>query len=301
MDLRRALARYLDEGLLGRTLSENTLRAYSSDIAQFVAFAEEERVSQTVECDLELARSWVWSQAEAGVAGATLRRKVSALKRFSAWLVSHGHTRGDIAARLRTPASSSSLPRVMGRTQMDEILSALIARADTEDPVALRDWAMVEVLYATAIRVSELVGLRLDNLSLAERTVLVVGKGNKERVVPFGIPAGRALNRYLLSGRPALVTAGDSPNVFVATTGKALGARSVYQVVATILSQYPGTGPVGPHTLRHTAATHLLDGGADLRSVQELLGHASLGTTQIYTHVSTERLSAAYKQAHPRA
>jgi integrase/recombinase XerC len=184
---------------------------------------------------------------------------------------------------------------------MDEILSALIARADSEDPVALRDWAMVEVLYATAIRVSELVGLRLDNLSLAERTVLVVGKGNKERVVPFGIPAGRALNRYLLSGRPALVTAGDSPNVFVATTGKALGARSVYQVVATILSQYPGTGPVGPHTLRHTAATHLLDGGADLRSVQELLGHASLGTTQIYTHVSTERLSAAYKQAHPRA
>jgi integrase/recombinase XerC len=301
MDLRRGLALYLDEVTLGRTLSENTLKAYSSDIAQFVDFAEGERVTTAAECDLELARSWVWSQAEAGVAGATLRRKVSALKRFSAWLVGAGHSKGDIAARLRTPPASSSLPRVMGRAQMEEILQALMVRADSEDPVALRDWAMVEVLYATALRVSELVGMRLENLTLPERTLRVVGKGNKERVVPFGIPAERALQRYLDLGRPALLADGDSPQVFVTSTGKPLGPRTVYQVVAAILSQYPGSGPVGPHTLRHTAATHLLDGGADLRSVQELLGHASLGTTQIYTHVSTERLSAAYQLAHPRA
>ena len=301
MDLRRGLALYLDEVALSRTLSENTLKAYSSDIAQFVDFAESERVTSASECDLELARSWVWSQAEAGVAGATLRRKVSALKRFSAWLVGAGHTSGDIVARLRTPPNSSSLPRVMGRAQMEEILHDLITRADTDDSVALRDWAIVEVLYATALRVSELVGLRVDNLNLAERTLRVVGKGNKERVVPFGIPAERALRRYLDAGRPVLLAAGDSAQVFVSSTGKALGPRSVYQVVAALLSQYPGTGPVGPHTLRHTAATHLLDGGADLRSVQELLGHASLGTTQIYTHVSTERLTAAYQQAHPRA
>jgi integrase/recombinase XerC len=301
MDLRRALALYLDEVALSRTLSENTLKAYSSDIAQFVDFAASERVTSASECDLELARSWVWSQAEAGVAGTTLRRKVSALKRFSAWLVGAGHTKGDIAGRLRTPATSSSLPRVMGRAQMEEILQDLITRADSEDSVALRDWAMVEVLYATALRVSELVGLRVDNLSMAERTLRVVGKGNKERVVPFGIPAERALRRYLQAGRPALLAGGDLAQVFVSSTGKALGPRTVYQVVAAHLSQYPGSGPVGPHTLRHTAATHLLDGGADLRSVQELLGHASLGTTQIYTHVSTERLTAAYQQAHPRA
>jgi integrase/recombinase XerC len=184
---------------------------------------------------------------------------------------------------------------------MEEILQGLIIRADTEDSVALRDWAIVEVLYATALRVSELVGLRVDNLSMAERTLRVVGKGNKERVVPFGIPAERALRRYLDAGRPALLATSDSPQVFLSLTGKALGPRTVYQVVAALLSQYPGSGPVGPHTLRHTAATHLLDGGADLRSVQELLGHASLGTTQIYTHVSTERLTAAYQQAHPRA
>jgi integrase/recombinase XerC len=301
MELRRALALYLDEVALSRTLSENTLKAYSSDIAQFVDFAESERVTSASECDLELARSWVWAQAEAGVAGATLRRKVSALKRFSAWLVGAGHTKGDIAGRLRTPATSSSLPRVMGRAQMEEILQDLITRADTEDSVALRDWAIVEVLYATALRVSELVGLRVGNLTMAERTLRVVGKGNKERVVPFGIPAERALRRYLDAGRPALLATSDSPQVFVSSTGKALGPRTVYQVVAALLSQYPGSGPVGPHTLRHTAATHLLDGGADLRSVQELLGHASLGTTQIYTHVSTERLTAAYQQAHPRA
>ncbi len=301
MDLRRALARYLDEAAVSRALSENTLKAYSSDLAQFVEFAETERVTTASECDLELARGWVWSQAEAGVAGTTLRRKVSALKRFSAWLVSAGHTTGDIAARLRTPPGSTSLPRVMGRAQMEEILQGLIHRADTEDSVALRDWAIVEVLYATALRVSELVGLRVENLNMTERTLRVVGKGNKERVVPFGIPAQRALARYLETGRPALLAGAHSAHVFVSSTGKALGPRSVYQVVAAVLSQYPGSGPVGPHTLRHTAATHLLDGGADLRSVQELLGHASLGTTQIYTHVSTERLSAAYQQAHPRA
>lgn len=301
MDLRRALALYLDEVSRGRTLSENTLKAYSSDIAQFVAFAEEQRVMTALECDVELARSWVWAQAEAGVAGATLRRKVSALKRFSLWLVGAGYTRGDIAARLRTPQSTGSLPRVMGRAQMEEILESLIVRAHTDDPIALRDWAMVEVLYATALRVSELVGLSVDNLQMAERTLRVVGKGNKERVVPFGIPAEVALRRYLTTGRPALLASGGSSTVFVSSTGGPLGPRSVYQVVATILSHYPGSGPMGPHTLRHTAATHLLDGGADLRSVQELLGHASLGTTQIYTHVSTERLSAAYQQAHPRA
>lgn len=301
VELRRALALYLDEVSLARTLSENTLRAYASDVSQFVAFADTERVTGTEDCDVELARSFVWAQAEASVSGSTLRRKVSALKRFSAWLVGAGHAPADFAARLRTPQASQSLPRVMGKAQMEEILSGLITRAQSDDPVALRDWAMVEVLYATALRVSELVGLRRDNVALDERTLRVLGKGNKERVVPFGIPAKHALERYLERGRGHLLSQGDPAEVFLSSAGTALGPRSVYQVVAAILAEYPGSGPMGPHTLRHTAATHLLDGGADLRSVQELLGHASLGTTQIYTHVSTERLSAAYQQAHPRA
>jgi integrase/recombinase XerC len=301
MDLSRALRVYLDETSASRTLSENTLRAYSGDLEHFVGFAKSQRVDITGDLDDEIARSWVWSMAETGLSASSLRRRVSALKRFSAWLARNGLTEVDTALRVRTPAVSGSLPRVMGQAQMDDILRSLISKADSLDPVALRDCAIVEVLYATALRVSELVSLDPGDIDHAGRTLKVVGKGNKERVVPFGVPAERALERYLEHGRPALVTRGSPLRVFLSATGKALGPRSVYQVVAAVLQDYPGTGPLGPHTLRHTAATHLLDGGADLRSVQELLGHQSLGTTQIYTHVSTERLASAYRQAHPRA
>lgn len=301
MELQRALAVYRDELYSSRTLSENTLRAYSADLEDFVTFCLGQRITTTDELDTEMARSWVWSNAEAGLAGSTLRRKVSALKRYAAWLVRGGHTDSDIGATVRTPAPSRSLPRVLQRSQMDEILSGLIERAQSRDPVALRDVAMIELLYATAIRVSELTSIRPAQIDITTRTLRVVGKGDKERVVPFGVPAATALQDYLEHGRAALLRGGDSELVFVSATGKTLGPRSVYQVVARLLSDYPGSGPLGPHTLRHTAATHLLDGGADLRSVQELLGHASLGTTQIYTHVSTERLAQAYRQAHPRA
>jgi len=184
---------------------------------------------------------------------------------------------------------------------MEELLATLEERCATQDPVALRDVALVELLYATAMRVSELVGRELRDLGRESGRVTVMGKGSKERVLPVGNPARRALERYLTSSRGSLLDGQVSPYVFVATTGKQLGVRSVYEVVARLIADFPGVGPLGPHTLRHTAATHLLDGGADLRSVQELLGHASLGTTQIYTHVSTERLTSAYQQAHPRA
>lgn len=301
MELQRALAVYRDELYASRTLSENTLRAYSADLEDFLTYCLSQRIATTDELDTEVARSWVWSHAEAGLAGSTLRRKVSALKRYGAWLLRGGHTAGDIGARVRTPAPSRSLPRVLQRSQMEEILSGLIERARTKDPVALRDLAIVELLYATAIRVSELTSIRPGQIDVTARTLRVVGKGNKERVVPFGVPAATALRDYIDHGRSVLIGEGDSELVFVSATGKTLGPRSVYTVVAQLLADYPGSGPLGPHTLRHTAATHLLDGGADLRSVQELLGHASLGTTQIYTHVSTERLASAYRQAHPRA
>lgn len=301
MDLKRAVFLYLDELGRARTLSDNTLSAYSSDLSGLVDFALLERVDTTRELDTELLRQWLWSQAEAGLQGSSLRRKVSAVKKFTSWLVRLGHLEGDPGLRLRAPQANRTLPRVLGRAQIDEILEGLATRAATRDPVALRDHAMVELLYASALRVSELVGLTVDGLDLSSNTVRVVGKGNKERMVPFGRPAATALRNYLEGGRNALDPDLDIHTVFVSTRGGALGVRSVYQVVAALLAELPGTGPVGPHTLRHTAATHLLDGGADLRSVQELLGHASLGTTQIYTHVSTERLMKAYQTAHPRA
>lgn len=301
MDLVQATQRFGDDLVLSKRLSENSVRAYLQDVDQFVRFAHEQRLTTTQELDTEVARSWIWSHAEAGLASASLRRKVSTLKRFGAWLHTHHHTPVDVGLRLMAPNAGRTLPRVVSQTHMDEMFQVLYARTHSQDAVALRDVAIVEVLYATAVRVSELVGLSLGDVSSPERTLRVVGKGNKERVVPFGGPAEKALSAYLSDGRPVLLSGKTSDRLFLNQQGDTLGVRSVYQVVAQLLAHLPGSGPLGPHTLRHTAATHLLDGGADLRSVQELLGHASLGTTQIYTHVSTERLTQAYQQAHPRA
>lgn len=301
MSLLRVAHSYLEHLERSRGLSENSLNAYRRDILQFVDFVNEQRVERVEEVDAELARSWVWSLAESGMAGSSLRRKVSALKGFTAWLAREGHTEGDVGIRLRAPGASRSLPRVLTRHHMEEIFRSLQAHADTGDPVASRDLAIIEVLYASALRVSELVGLDLQGVDLSGRTLRVVGKGNKERMVPLGTPAATALATYLDRARGVLLAGGESSVVFLSTRGKPMGQRSVYEVVARLLADIPGVGPLGPHTLRHTAATHLLDGGADLRSVQELLGHASLGTTQIYTHVSNERLTQAYQQAHPRA
>lgn len=301
MSLLRIAHSYLEHLERSRGLSENSLNAYRKDILQFVAFVDEQRVDTLGEVDAELARSWVWSLAESGMAGSSLRRKVSALKGFTAWLAREGHTEGDIGIRVRAPGASRSLPRVLTRHHMEEIFRSLQTHADTGDPVASRDLAIIEVLYASALRVSELVGLDLQGVDLDGRTLRVVGKGNKERMVPLGTPAATALGAYLDHARDALLEGGESSVVFLSTRGKPMGQRSVYEVVARLLADIPGVGPLGPHTLRHTAATHLLDGGADLRTVQELLGHASLGTTQIYTHVSNERLTQAYQQAHPRA
>jgi integrase/recombinase XerC len=193
----------------------------------------------------------------------------------------------------------------VGERALAEALTALGARAATGDPIAMRDAAIAELLYASALRVSELVGLDLPDVDRRRRTVRVTGKGAKERVVPYGAPAARALDRYLEVARPAILGAigapAPTPAVFLGARGGRLGVRSVHRQVAGMLASIPGTGPSGPHALRHSAATHLLDGGADLRTVQEFLGHASLGTTQIYTHVSAERLKESYRTAHPRA
>jgi integrase/recombinase XerC len=207
----------------------------------------------------------------------------------------------DVAARLKAPKSDHHLPRVLTRAQMDGMLDSLATRSAGGDPLALRDLAIIELLYASALRVSEVTGLDLDGVDLDRLTVRVVGKGSKERVVPFGVPAKNALADYLTRGRRELLAQTTTSAVFLGARGARMGTRTVYALVSRLLAGLPGSGSSGPHTLRHTAATHLLDGGADLRAVQELLGHASLGTTQIYTHVSAERLKESYGRAHPRA
>ncbi|UAJ81144.1 tyrosine-type recombinase/integrase [Leifsonia sp. ZF2019] len=308
-------ARHLE---VERGYSAQTVRAYRSDLTALAAFAAAraaaargtETVAKTSAAGasvgteavtLELLRDWLWDGAQRELAKATLARRSAAARGFSAWLTRMSGAPVDPAARLRAPRPDKTLPRVITRAQMDDLLAGLAARADEGEPAALRDLTVIELLYATGIRVSELTGLDVDDVDLDRLTVRVLGKGAKERVVPFGVPASITVRRYLADARPRLAAERSGPALLLGARGGRLGPRAVYELVAGLLAEIPGAGPAGPHALRHTAATHLLDGGADLRAVQEILGHASLGTTQIYTHVSTERLTESYRIAHPRA
>ncbi|TFD55223.1 tyrosine recombinase XerC [Cryobacterium frigoriphilum] len=308
MLLTREIADFVLYLQVERGFSEHTVRAYRSDLARLAAFAAQRSLTDTADVDLELLREWLWFETQAGLSRATLARRSASARSFTAWLTRTGEAPADPGVRLRSPKPAQSLPRVLGNAQMTVLLSSLMIRAQGTDPRAGRDLAIIEVLYASALRVSELVGLDVADIDFDRLTLRVTGKGAKERVVPFGVPARTAIVDYLRGARPLLATPpasahppGPPTALFLGTRGQRLGVRAVYRLVAGLLSDVPGSGPSGPHALRHTAATHLLDGGADLRAVQELLGHVSLGTTQIYTHVSAERLQQSYRLAHPRA
>ncbi len=296
-----AIAAYARHLASDRGFSEHTLRAYQGDLVDLARFAEVTGAEEVEAIDLELLRDWLWRGSGAGLAASTLGRHAAAARGFTKWLVATGALAADPGARLKAPRPDQHLPRVLTRSQMDGIFGTLTALADTGDPVAIRNLAIIELLYASAIRVSELAGLRVNDLDRARLTVRVLGKGNKERIVPYGVPAARALDDYIAARPRLLDEAVDSGRMFLGARGGPITTRTVYELVASLLRELPGSGPSGPHALRHTAATHLLDGGADLRAVQELLGHASLSTTQIYTHVSAERLKQSYANAHPRA
>ncbi len=322
-DLDRVVDGFLGHARHARGLSEQTLRAYANDLEQFVGFAAARGVADVGSVSLELLRDWLWEADQRSLARATIARRSSSVRAFTRWASETGLLASDPGVRLRAPKGASHLPRVVSTDQVRALLDGLAARAGTDDPGALRDLAVVELLYAAAIRVSELVGIDVVDVDRSRLTVRVLGKGGRERVVPFGVPARDALEAWLDRGRPVLAarrtaTGGASGTarstsasasasdgteraLFLGDRGGRLGTRSAYRVVARLLQDLPGEGPSGPHTFRHTAATHLLDGGADLRAVQELLGHASLGTTQIYTHVSSARLREVYRTAHPRA
>ena len=315
MNLDRLLDEYLAHVRAERGYSEHTVSAYRADLVDLIRFAGDRGVDDPHAVDLGLLRDWLWAATERGLARASIARRAASARGFTAWLHRRELIVADPGARLKAPRAQRTLPRVVTERALAEALAGLTDRASGGDPVAVRDAAIAELLYASALRVSELVGLDLADVDRRRRTVRVTGKGAKERVVPYGAPAARALDRYLEVARPAMVAAaaaathegaggGAQPAtsaVFLGVRGGRLGVRSVHRQVAALLSSIPGTGPSGPHALRHSAATHLLDGGADLRAVQEFLGHASLGTTQIYTHVSAERLKQSYQTAHPRA
>ena len=300
VDVQQATDAYLRHLALERGFSANTVRSYRSDLTHLASFAGERGATGVEELDLELLRDWLWASAQQDLSRATLARRAAAVRGLTGWLARNDELPADPGLRLRAPKPDRHLPRVLTQIQMDRMLDGLQARAATGDPNAIRDLAVIELLYASALRVSEVTGLDVPDVDLGRLTVRVTGKGSKERTVPFGVPAAKALRRYFEEARPKLL-AEPTLAMFLGPRGGRLGSRAVYALVSALLEETPGTGPAGPHALRHTAATHLLDGGADLRAVQEMLGHANLGTTQIYTHVSRERLTEAYKMAHPRA
>jgi len=299
LKLINAFTRHLE---IERNLSVHTIRAYLGDLESLITHLELIGVKNISQLELTHLRSWLANQQVKGGARTTLSRRAVSVRLFTKWAVKNGFLEKDIAATLATPKGHRTLPEVLEIADAKLAMESMATRASEEEtPISLRDVAMVEMLYATGARVAELCGLDLSDIDYDRQTIRVLGKGNKERTIPLGNPAVKALKVWLKDGRESLTNEHSGNAVFLGARGKRIDQRAVRTVVYEALSAIEGIERMGPHALRHSAATHLLEGGADLRTVQEILGHASLATTQIYTHVSTERLQKAFKQAHPRA
>jgi integrase/recombinase XerC len=279
-----------------RNMSPHTLAAYASDLELFISWAGRRQISSADAIDRRTLRRYVSFLGEQHYARRTIARKVSALRSMLKWAVLHEVIEVDPATDLEVPKLDKPLPKVLRAPRV----AALIELPPQDDPIGVRDRAILEVLYGSGVRVSELCGLDIDDVDLRASAMTVMGKGRKERRVPLSEPAVTCLERYLGEARPGLVSGTATPAVFLGARGKRIGPRAVRAMLEKYM-RAEGEKPVGPHALRHSFATHLLDGGADLRVVQELLGHASLATTQVYTHVSTQRLRDVYERSHPRA
>lgn len=300
--LRAHLDDYDEYLRLERGRSEHTVRAYRADVVSLLGFLSRDRSDAVLaDLDLRVLRAWLAGQSVSGTARTTLARRTSSAKGFTAWAVRTGRMPVDPGVRLAAPRAHRTLPPVLRQEQAAEAMVAAESGAAQQDPVALRDRLIVELLYSTGIRVGELCGLDLGDIDHDRRVLRVLGKGDKERVVPFGRPAEEAIGVWLRAGRPELANERSGDALLLGRRGGRLGQRQAREVVHDVVQAVPGAPDLAPHGLRHSAATHLLEGGADLRVVQELLGHSSLATTQLYTHVSVARLRAVHEQAHPRA
>ena len=298
----KVLGEYTHHLTKERSLSEHTTRAYLGDLTSFFDNLELQKIDDLSYVTIAHIRSWLATQQVKGGARTTLSRRAVSIRLFTKWATKKGFLAKDIGLTLATPKGHRTLPEVLSVAEATVAMDSIATRvAEEESATSIRDCAILEVLYASGARVSELCGLDLDDIDYQRNTILVLGKGNKERTIPLGNPAMKALNNWIKSARFEMANGASGEAVFLGVRGKRIDQRTVRTVVYEALEALEGAQRLGPHALRHSAATHLLEGGADLRTVQEILGHASLATTQIYTHVSTERLQKAFKQAHPRA
>lgn len=285
-----------------RGRSEHTTRAYLGDLRGLVEFLDAEcGITDLADVGLRDLRGWLAAQAESGAARSTIARRSAAARTFLGWATRTGRVEHDPSLRLAAPKRAGHLPEVLRQSDATALMDVAAVASDDQDSMHLRDRAALELLYASGIRVGELTALDIDDLDLDRGVVRVMGKGGKERTVPFGAPARDAVQAWLTLGRPQVAVDGSGPALLLGRRGRRADPRQIRAAVHSLLEHVPNAPDLGPHGLRHSAATHLLEGGADLRLVQELLGHASLATTQIYTHVSVDRLKQSYRQAHPRA
>ncbi len=303
---RAVVARFEGHLAAERGLSAHTVRAYVGDVVSLLDHlcgrdGHDAGPGRAASLDLAGLREWLSSQYDRGTGRSTLARRAASARIFTAWAFRSGILASDPGPRLSAPSKQRALPTVLRPDQATTVMERSASGAEQGDAAAVRDHALLELLYATGVRVAELCGLDLDEVDHSRRVLTVLGKGDRERVVPFGVPADRALGRWLAEGRPALATRSSGGALFLGVRGGRLNPRTARRIVHDAVGAVAGAADTGPHGLRHSAATHLLEGGADLRSVQELLGHATLSTTQLYTHVTVERLKAIHDRTHPRS
>jgi integrase/recombinase XerC len=297
-ELTNYLDRFVTYLVAERDSSRYTVKNYSHEIAEFIEFARQQGVTQLDQIDRNVLRMYLTWLAAESKAKSSIARRLSELRSFGKFLVREGTLKANVFDSVSAPTPGKRLPEYLEHDEAE----ALVTAPDTSTPAGLRDRAILEVMYAAGLRVSELVGLNVDNVDFSRGQVLVWGKGGKERVALLGQPAVHALKAYLRDGRPPLLKGKSSRALFLnQRDGRRLTTRAVGMLLTKYAKRAAVNGRVHPHLLRHTFATHLLDGGADLRVVQELLGHADLATTQIYTHVTQARAREVYRKAHPRS
>lgn len=297
MSMDEAVQAFLDHLSVERGVSPNTISAYGRDLSQFADFARRQGVSSAGDLTEAILIGFMDDLRKSGISATSVSRKLSAIKTFAKFAWRDGYITKDFTANTSGLRGPKKLPRSLTVEEVAELL----AQPDWNDPGGSRDKAMLETLYASGLRVSELISLRLVDVNLSVGFVRCFGKGSKERIVPLGKVAADYLTRYLSNGRPKFARSGSSEYLFLSCRGRRMSRVGFWKIVKKYAAKAGIAKNITPHTLRHSFATHLLQGGADLRSIQEMLGHADIATTQVYTHVTQDHLKEVYRETHPRA